>query len=254
MAFDDKYHDEKAPLAPEEISEDEESPAVGHAIPRRRGRQVPLWAFVVSTSLALLFAMGLAYTTLQLQQQLQHGAGHGHVHSAPGDFDFDGYVCAPDEADPEEALARGCAFDTFTMQWYPKERYARNESVALMQKFTDMGWPRYFDREGTRPITDLERAPKKIYILMKEHLWHCGYSVMQTHLWITLGMDPPEAYEHTEHCVMSLLEVIEKNPPPGFNDIKYNTRTSLEPSEYGNVGSPRSGTENQGILNMLSNA
>ncbi|KZL81938.1 hypothetical protein CI238_05962 [Colletotrichum incanum] len=81
------------------------------------------------------------------------------------------------------------------MQWYPRDRYSKNELVELMRKFTNMGWPRYFDKEGTRPIKDLERAPKSIYILMKEHLWHCGYSIMQTHLWITLGMDPPEAYD-----------------------------------------------------------
>ncbi|WQF84152.1 hypothetical protein CDEST_09166 [Colletotrichum destructivum] len=224
MAFDDKYHDEKAPLSPEETSEDESPVLSRRAISRKHGRQVPLWAFLTSTCVALILAVGFAYTTLRLKN---------HVRGS--DYDFDGYVCAPDEADPEEARARGCVFDTFTMQWYPKDRYSRNESVELMKKFTDMGWPRYFDKEGTRPITDLERAPKKIHILMKEHLWHCGYSVMQTHLWITLGMDPPEAYEHTEHCVMSLLDVIEKNPPPGFNEIKFNTRTSLEPSEYGNV-------------------
>ncbi|GKT54212.1 hypothetical protein ColTof4_06365 [Colletotrichum tofieldiae] len=224
MAFDDKYHDEKARLSSDDNFEDEDCPSLGRKISRKRSRQVPLWAFVISTSLALVLAIALAYTTLGLNKQTR-GSG----------YDFDGYVCAPDEADPEEALARGCAFDTFTMQWYPRDRYSRNESVELMRRFTDMGWPRYFDKEGIRPIKDLERAPKSIYILMKEHLWHCGYSIMQTHLWITLGMDPPEAYEHTEHCVMSLLDVIEKNPPPGFNEIKFNTRTSLVPSEYGNV-------------------
>ncbi|KAK2052706.1 hypothetical protein LY76DRAFT_485674, partial [Colletotrichum caudatum] len=132
-------------------------------------------------------------------------------------YDFSGYACAPLEADPAEARARGCEFDNFTMQWYPKNRYERRETMQLHDRFMAMGWPRSLDKAQQHMITDLARAPMEIYILSKEHIWHCGYSLLQVHLWVTMGFDPPMPYGHTEHCVNTMLDLIEKYPPPDLD-------------------------------------
>ncbi|KAJ4388530.1 hypothetical protein N0V93_005988 [Gnomoniopsis smithogilvyi] len=239
MASQQQYHKlAKAPLADGDSTDDETLTSSSPRTPifnTNSGKSVkvtvPLWAFALSNSLSLVLLVALSYQAFA-PRPAPANAIITNPSTVVGSYDFEGYVCAPQEADPAVARARGCFYDTFTMQWYPRERYEVNESLELMNRFYDMGWPRFLDREKTQPVVDLETAPNIYYILAKEHLWHCGYTLIQTHLWITMGFDPPESFEHTEHCVQTLLDVIEANPPSDFMEIKSNTRSSLEPEEY----------------------
>lgn len=226
MPDDSKYHDEKSPLASEDVSNDGGSDdglhAAGFPVPSRSSsRTVPRWTLILSCFVTLVAICTTVAT-------LVHTVGS----AGKQQFDFSGYACAPFEADPAEARARGCFFDPFMMQWYPRERYERPETLELMNKFMDMGWPRHFDQEQKHPVEDLERAPMFIYILSKEHIWHCGYALLQTHLWMQMGFDPPMAYGHTVHCVETMLDLIEQNPPPDLYDVKRNGRYSEIPDEY----------------------
>ncbi|EMD84871.1 hypothetical protein COCHEDRAFT_1208237 [Bipolaris maydis C5] len=227
MSSADEYHEEKNLLTEDDDSTDESYQGELHGPDFQchrcsYNRMVPLWTLLVS----FLVTLAAIVTTMAA---LRYGTRPSLEKAS---FDFSGYACAPLEADPADARARGCEYDNFTMQWYPRERYERSETLELMNKFMDMGWPRHFDAGQKHAITDLERAPMFIYILSKEHIWHCGYSLLQTHLWWTMGFDPPMAYGHTEHCVFTMLDLIERYPPPDLYDVKRNGRSSLVPSEF----------------------
>ncbi|KAK1573065.1 uncharacterized protein LY79DRAFT_480650, partial [Colletotrichum navitas] len=147
-------------------------------------------------------------------------------------YDFSGYQCAPLGAPPDVARQRGCRLDTFSLHWYPANRYEDNDTLKLMTEFTDMDWPRFYDPEARHKMDGFNPADKQAWVSKKEHLWHCGYLLMQTHLWITKGFDPPVNYEHTEHCTRTLLKTIELDPPPDLEDIKSNIKTPEQPEHW----------------------
>lgn len=182
------------------------------------GGTVPLWLFsMTSVTFTIL-------TFFLLRAVISSPAHSG--------YDFSGYLCAPRGAPADVAVARGCFWDTFSNYWFHKERYDSDEMQALMREFTAMFWPRFLDKEAQHPIDVLDPSHPWAWVSKKEHYWHCGYALIQTHLWLEQGFDPPGTFSHTKHCVMMLLEVIESHPPPDLMDISANLSIPADPKHW----------------------
>lgn len=181
---------------------------------------IPLWLFNITSVISVLLGLALFYVVNSSRPTSHTG------------YDFSGYLCAPRGAPAELALARGCIWDTFSNYWFPKERYESDEMQALMNEFTAMGWPRYYDKEAQQPVVVLDRSHPWAWVSKKEHYWHCGYALIQTHLWLEQGFDPPGPYSHTKHCAMMLLEVIESHPPPNLMEISANLSIPSDPEHW----------------------
>lgn len=157
------------------------------------------------TMLALAFSLG-SYTTKN-NTRCKH------------EYDFSGYQCAPLGATPEVAEARGCQWDEFSFHWWPKDRYQDEDIVGLMNEFSQQEWHRYYEKEAIHEITEYHPMQTQAWVTRKEHLWHCAYTIMASHLWMTKGFDAPVTYWHTVHCTKALMNTILESPPPDFMDI-----------------------------------
>ncbi|KAI6357445.1 hypothetical protein MCOR25_007659 [Pyricularia grisea] len=182
--------------------------------------------------LVLLYQLSFLTTVILLMQFTAKPGHHDSLVFKVREYDFSGYQCAPLGAPPEVARRRGCELDTFALHWYPRERLEDPDTRELMRNFTDMGWPRYYDREAKKKIDVFDPAESQAWVTKKEHYWHCGYTTILSHLWITKGFDPPVTYAHTVHCVTMLLGLIEKNPPPDLYEVAANIKTPPDPEHW----------------------
>ncbi|KZL85842.1 hypothetical protein CI238_05801 [Colletotrichum incanum] len=135
-------------------------------------------------------------------------------------LDMSGYVCAPNGALPKIARDRECEFDTMSFKWWPKEPMMHKDNIALVKDFHSEGpWHRYYDKGGKHEIPPTTEVLTAGWVSRKEHTYHCMYTLRQTHLWITLGYDPPFNYSHTVHCTKYLMDTILENPPEDFEEL-----------------------------------
>lgn len=135
-------------------------------------------------------------------------------------IDYSGYQCAPNGALPEVARSRGCEWDDLSFHWFPKKPHLDSENQALLQDFRVSGpWQRFYDQEGHNEIPPTNEVLTAGWVTRKEHLFHCVFTVRQTHLWLTKGFDAPFNYSHTVHCTQQLLDAVLESPPPDFDDL-----------------------------------
>ncbi|WQF89991.1 hypothetical protein CDEST_15005 [Colletotrichum destructivum] len=140
--------------------------------------------------------------------------------TCPKEMDMSGYVCAPNGALPQIARERNCEFDTMSFKWWPKEPTMHKDNVALVNEFHAEGpWHRYYDKGGKHEIPPTTEVLTAGWVSRREHTFHCMYTLRQTHLWITLGYDPPFNYTHTIHCTKYLMDTILENPPKDFDEL-----------------------------------
>ncbi|KZL81168.1 hypothetical protein CI238_11641 [Colletotrichum incanum] len=169
------------------------------------------WAFMLCSG----FLLGMHHNSATTACP---GSIHG-VGRAREAYDFSGYQCVPLGATPEAAAARGCHWDDFSFHWWPADRYEDPDVLALMHEFADQEWHRYYEQEAVHEILEYHPMQTQAWVTRKEHLWHCAYTIMQTHLWMTKGFDPPVTYWHTVHCTKALMNAILESPPDDFMDI-----------------------------------
>lgn len=135
-------------------------------------------------------------------------------------IDYSGYQCAPNGALPEVARARGCEWDDLSFHWWPKKPHLDSDNQALLQDFRVSGpWQRFYDQEGHNEIPPTNEVLTAGWVTRKEHLFHCVFTLRQTHLWLTKGFDAPFNYSHTVHCTQQLIDAVVESPPPDFDDL-----------------------------------
>ncbi|KAG6353971.1 hypothetical protein INS49_005229 [Diaporthe citri] len=123
--------------------------------------------------------------------------------------------CAPNGASPEVARARGCEWDDLSFHWWPKKPHLDSDNQALLQDFRVSGpWQRFYDQEGQNEIPPTNEVLTAGWVTRKEHLFHCVFTLRQTHLWLTKGFDAPFNYSHTVHCTQQLIDAVVESPPP----------------------------------------
>lgn len=107
-------------------------------------------------------------------------------------IDYSGYQCAPNGALPEVARSRGCEWDDLSFHWWPKKPHLDSDNQALLQAFRVSGpWQRFYDQEGQNEIPPTNEVLTAGWVTRKEHLFHCVFTLRQTHLWLTKGFDAP---------------------------------------------------------------
>ena len=147
-------------------------------------------------------------------------AFHGMSYQPCRAIDYLGYQCAPNGALPEVARSRGCEWDDLSFHWWPKKPHLDSDNQALLQDFRVSGpWQRFYDQEGQTEISPTNEVLTAGWVTRKEHLFHCVFTLRQTHLWLTKGFDAPFNYSHTVHCTQQLIDAIVESPPRDFNDL-----------------------------------
>lgn len=168
----------------------------------------------------LWFSLALAIGGLTLSAAILAFAFRGLSCPPCRVIDYSGYQCAPNGALPEVARARGCEWDDLSFHWWPKKPHLDSDNQALLQDFRVSGpWQRFYDQEGQNEIPPTNEVLTAGWVTRKEHLFHCVFTVRQTHLWLTKGFDAPFNYSHTVHCTQQLIDAVVESPPPDFNDL-----------------------------------
>ncbi|KAI1752008.1 hypothetical protein F4782DRAFT_165540 [Xylaria castorea] len=120
---------------------------------------------------------------------------------------------SPCGSTPEEAMARGCHFDTISFCWLPDECYDRD----LVDTFeATRNWHYYTDPEGKHTISHEELVGghgSSLWVSWEYHLRHCMFMWFKFHRAVLAKGNPDlpqiDGYianlNHTNHCATILL-------------------------------------------------